>query len=112
FGSTVSLRVNQRRKKCRPLSSNSEPRSPRGEQTQMKLLLTSIAALSVLCAAVASVANTRDDEPSPKAIDEFASNYMRQLGQQGLFDREIANQLASSIWWLRKCNCFAHLTSM
>jgi len=54
----------------------------------MKLLLTSIAALSVLCAAVASLANTRDDEPSPKAIDEFASNYMRQLGQQGLFDRE------------------------
>jgi len=44
-GSTVSLRVKQRRKKCKPFSINSAPRSPRGEQTQMKLLLTGVAEL-------------------------------------------------------------------
>src|SRR6516164_1604069 len=61
-----------------------------------------VVALAALVAAAASVANARDDEPSPEAIDEFASNYMRQLGQKGLSDREIANQLASSIWWSEK----------
>jgi hypothetical protein len=61
-----------------------------------------VAALAALVAAAASVANARDDEPSPEAIDEFASNYMRQLSQQKLSDREIANQLASSIWWSEK----------
>ena len=61
-----------------------------------------MAALTALIAAAAPVANARDDEPSPEAIDEFASNYMRQLSQQKLSDREIANQLASSIWWSEK----------
>src|SRR5262245_13996957 len=58
-----------------------------------------VAALAALVAAAASVANARDDEPSPEAIDEFASNYMRL---PGLSTREIANQLASSIWWSEK----------
>jgi hypothetical protein len=50
----------------------------------------------------ASVANARDDEPSPEVINEFASNYVRQLSQQKLSVRETANQLASSIWWSEK----------
>ena len=55
-----------------------------------------------LAAAAASVANARDDEPSPEVIKEFAFNYMRQLSQQKLSDREIANQLASTIVWSEK----------
>src|SRR5258708_4604444 len=51
---------------------------------------------------VPSIANARDDEPSPEVIKEFAFNYMRQLSQQKLSDREIANQLASTIIWLEK----------
>ena len=39
------------------------------------------AALAALVAA-ASVANARDDEPSPEAIREYASDYMRQFSQQ------------------------------
>ena len=61
-----------------------------------------VAALAALVAAAASVANARDDEPSPEAIDEFASNYMRQFSQQKMSLRETANQLASSIWWSEK----------
>ena len=61
-----------------------------------------VAALTALVAATASVANARDDEPSPEAIREYAFNYMRQFSQQKLSDREIANQLASSIWWSEK----------
>jgi hypothetical protein len=69
-----------------------------------------VATLTALVAATASVANARDDEPSPEAIREYAFNYMRQFSQQKLSDREIANQLASSIWWSEKV--IAHLTSM
>jgi hypothetical protein len=61
-----------------------------------------VAALVAFIAAAASVANARDDEPSPEAIKEFAFNYMRQLSQQKLSDREIANQLESTIIWLEK----------
>ena len=61
-----------------------------------------VAALAALVAAAASVANARDDEPSPEAIDEFASNYMRTFSQQKMSLRETANQLASSIWWSEK----------
>jgi hypothetical protein len=61
-----------------------------------------LAALAALVAAEASVANARDDEPSPDEIKEFASNYARQLSQQKLSQREIANQLASTIIWLEK----------
>jgi hypothetical protein len=58
--------------------------------------------LALTATSAASVASARDDEPSPEEIRKFASNYMRQLSQQGLSDREIANQLASSIWWSEK----------
>lgn len=61
-----------------------------------------VAALAALVAAAASVANARDDEPSPEAIREYASNYMRQFSQQKMSLRETANQLASSIWWSEK----------
>jgi hypothetical protein len=65
-----------------------------------------VAALAALVAAAAPVANARDDEggpePSPEVIQEYASNYMRQLSQQKMSDREIANELASSIWWSEK----------
>jgi hypothetical protein len=57
---------------------------------------------AALVAAAASVANARDDEPSPEAVDEFASNYMRRFSQQKMSLRETANQLASSIWWSEK----------
>jgi hypothetical protein len=40
--------------------------------------------------------------PNPEVIEEFASNYMRQLSQQKMSARKIANQLASSIWWSEK----------
>jgi hypothetical protein len=61
-----------------------------------------VAALAALVAAAASIANARDDEPSPEVTKEFAFTYMRQLSQQKLSDREIANQLASTIIWLEK----------
>jgi hypothetical protein len=61
-----------------------------------------VAALAASVAAAASIANARDDEPSPEVIKEFAFNYMRQFSQQKLSDREIANQLASTIIWLEK----------
>lgn len=61
-----------------------------------------VAALAALVAAAASIANARDDEPSPEVIKEFAFNYMRQFSQQKLSDREIANQLASTIIWSEK----------
>jgi hypothetical protein len=65
-----------------------------------------VMAMATLVAAAASAANARDDErgpePSPEEIRQFASDYMRQLSQQKMSDREIANQLASSIWWSEK----------
>jgi hypothetical protein len=60
-----------------------------------------VAALAALVVAAASIANA-GDEPSPEVIKEFAFNYMRQLSQQKLSDRDIANQLASTIIWLEK----------
>ena len=38
-----------------------------------------VAALAALVAAAASIANARDDAPSPEVIKEFAFNYMRQF---------------------------------
>jgi hypothetical protein len=67
-----------------------------------KMRRFTVAVLATLVAAAASVANARDDEPSPEVINEFASNYVRQLSQQKLSVRETANQLASSIWWSEK----------
>jgi hypothetical protein len=61
-----------------------------------------VAALAAVVVSGASIANARGDEPSPEQINEFAFNYMRQLSQQKLSDREIANQLASTIIWLEK----------
>jgi hypothetical protein len=66
-----------------------------------RIIFTLVLVLTAIAAA-ASVANARDDEPSWEVIKEFASNYMRRLSQQKLSDREIANQLASSIWWSEK----------
>jgi hypothetical protein len=43
-----------------------------------------------------------DYDPNPEIIKKFAFSYMRQLSQQKLSDREIANQLASTIIWLEK----------
>jgi len=60
-----------------------------------------VAALVALLAAAASIANARDDEPSPEMIKEFAFNYMRQFPQK-MSEREIAYQLASTIIWLEK----------
>jgi hypothetical protein len=53
-------------------------------------------------AAAPSLAIAHDDNPNPEMIREFAFNYMRQLSQGKLSDREIANQLASTIIWLEK----------
>jgi hypothetical protein len=61
-----------------------------------------VAALAVLVAATASVANARDDEPSWEAVREYASSYMQQFKKQNMSLRETANQLASSIWWSEK----------
>jgi hypothetical protein len=61
-----------------------------------------VAALAALVAAAASIASAREAEPSPEVIKEFAFNYMRQGSQQKLSDREIANQLASTIILLEK----------
>jgi hypothetical protein len=66
-----------------------------------RIIFTLVLVLTAIAAA-ASVANARDDEPSPEVIKEFASNYMRQFSQQKLSARETANQLASTIIWLEK----------
>ena len=49
-------------------------------------------------------ANARDDgsEPSEGEITEYAFNYMKTLSGQKLSDREIASQLASTIFWSEK----------
>jgi hypothetical protein len=61
-----------------------------------------VAALAAFVVSGVSVANAHGDEPSPEQVKEFACNYMRQLSQQKLSDRDIANQLASTIIWLEK----------
>jgi hypothetical protein len=60
-----------------------------------------LATLAALVTAAVSVANARDDEPSPEVTKEFASNYMRQFPQQWS-DREIAKQLTRTIILLEK----------
>ena len=74
--------------------------SERWEQAKMKKLI--VAALAALVAAAASVADARDIEPSPEQIREYAFNYMQERQKQGLSDREKANQLASTMWWMEK----------
>lgn len=64
--------------------------------------MMAMAALAALMASAASIANARDDEPSQEVIRGFAANYMREGAQQKLSDRQIANQLASTIIWLEK----------
>ena len=61
-----------------------------------------VAALAALVAAAASVADARDIEPSPEQIREYAFNYMQNRQKQGLSERETANQLASTMWWMEK----------
>jgi hypothetical protein len=67
---------------------------PDREEDEMKRVLITVA----LIAATAPV-GARELEPTPEIIREYAFDYMRQLSQQKLSDRQIANQLASSIWW-------------
>jgi squalene cyclase len=66
----------------------------------MKRLLITIALAALIAATVPLGA--RELEPTPEIIREYAFDYMRQLSQQKLSDRQIANQLASSIWWSEK----------
>jgi hypothetical protein len=62
-----------------------------------------VAALATLVVALGPpIADARDDEPSPEMTKGFASRYMKELSQQKLSDREIANQLASTMIWLEK----------
>src|SRR4051812_27723952 len=63
-----------------------------------QVLLVTVALLSFLdCAARAG-----EDEPNSEEIRKFAFDYMKQLSQQKMSEREIANQLASTIIWLEK----------
>jgi hypothetical protein len=66
----------------------------------MKRLLITIALAALIAATVPLGA--RELEPTPEIIREYAFDYMRQLSQQKLSDWQIANQLASSIWWSEK----------
>ena len=65
-----------------------------------------VAALVALIASAASIANARDDGPSPEPSAEetksFASSYMGMGLENKLSEREIANSLASEIIWLEK----------
>ncbi|WP_234050430.1 MULTISPECIES: hypothetical protein [unclassified Xanthobacter] len=45
-----------------------------------------------------------DGDIGPDEIQRFSSRYMKNLSDDGLNDRDIANQLASSIIWLEKIN--------
>jgi hypothetical protein len=62
-------------------------------------------------------ANARDDgsEPSEEEITEYAFKYMKTLSAQKLSDREIANQLASAIFWSEKmqlvCPLYFHVNA-
>jgi hypothetical protein len=66
-----------------------------------KFLLVTVALLSLLDC---SAANAGNDEPTSEEITKFAFDYMKQLSQQKMSEREIANQLASTIIWLEKIN--------
>lgn len=73
----------------------------------MKKLI--LVALTTVMVSAASIACARDEEPALKMIEptsdmikEFASDYMTQLSKQNMSDRNIANQLVSSIIWLEK----------
>jgi hypothetical protein len=70
-----------------------------------KFMMAALAALVTVAAAAifaASVADAREDGPSSEEIREYAFSYMKQFSKQNMSDREIANQLASSIIWLEK----------
>lgn len=53
-------------------------------------------------------AQLSNGSPDSKAIKEFAFDYMKGLSQQNLSDREIANQLASSMIYLEKMQMNCH----
>ena len=66
----------------------------------MKLkTLLAVAAISIAAIMPAKAGN---DEPSSELIREFASHYVRELSRQNMSEREIANQLASTIIWSEK----------
>ena len=66
----------------------------------MKLkTLLAVAAISIAALLPAKAGNY---EPTPDLIREYAFDYMKRLSQQKLSDRDIANQLASTIIWLEK----------
>ena len=64
-----------------------------------KFMMATVAAATIIAA---SVADARDDGPSPEEIREYAFSYMKQLSKQNLSDRQIANQLASAIFLSEK----------
>jgi hypothetical protein len=72
---------------------------------------------AALLATTAVVAEARDkpSEPTPDVIREYAFDYMKRLSQQKLSDREIANQLASTVYWLEKiqllCPSYFHVNA-
>jgi hypothetical protein len=70
-----------------------------------------VTALAALVAAAASVANARDIEPSPEQIREYAFNYVQNRQKQGLSAREQANQLASTMWLMKRWCSSALLSS-
>jgi hypothetical protein len=68
-----------------------------------KFMMATLAALVTVAAAAifaASVADAREDGPSSEEIRKYAFSYMKQ--GSNMSDREIANQLASSIIWSEK----------
>jgi hypothetical protein len=68
--------------------------------SKMKKLI--VAALTALVVRAGSVADAQENVPSSEQIREYAFNYIQERQKQGLSDREKANQLASTMWWLEK----------
>ena len=66
------------------------------------LLVTGVAALSVLSASAAQGAPAAEEMPSFEAVKEFAHQLFEMSKKQGLSERETANHLASSMWWSEK----------
>jgi hypothetical protein len=69
-----------------------------------KFMMAALVALVTVAAAAifsASVADAREGGPTSGEIREYAFDYMKQF-PRNMSDREIANQLASSIIWLEK----------
>jgi hypothetical protein len=83
---------------------------------KLKRLIIVLGAVALL-ASTAVIADARDDEPdepTPEVIREYAFAYMKQFPQK-MSDRDIANQLASTIYWLEKiqlvCPSYFHVNA-